>query len=223
MSAAKKFLFEYSFDPVVAPEPDEQEASAEPPAPPEPTFSEAELEAARASAYAEGHGQGVAEGRASEQQTTERLASLALNQIAGELGRLADAIEGGRAERVTTAAEIGLALARRFLPEYARRHGSDEILSMIRACVAELQDEPRITVRVAAEVAEELAAPLEQLAQTRGLTSGFRILPDPSLGPSDARLEWSDGSAERDATRFWSDVDAAAERTLGHPGRLAAE
>ena len=95
MSAAKKFLFEYSFDPVVAPEPDEQEASAEPPAPPEPTYSEAELEAARASAYAEGHGQGVAEGRASEQQTTERLASLALNQIAGELGRLADAIEGG--------------------------------------------------------------------------------------------------------------------------------
>ena len=116
-----------------------------------------------------------------------------------------------------------MALARRFLPEYARRHGSDEILSMIRACVAELQDEPRITVRVAAEVAEELAVPLEQLAQTRGLTSGFRILPDPSLGPSDARLEWSDGSAERDATRFWSDVDAAAERTLGHPGRLAAE
>lgn len=223
MSAAKKFLFEYSFDPVVAHEPDENEAASEPEVPPEPTFSESELEAARAAAFAEGHSQGVAEGRASEQQTTERLASLALNQIAGELGRLADAIEGGRAERVTTAAEIGLALTRRFLPEYARRHGVDEILTMIKGCVAELQDEPRITIRVAADVAEELAGPLEQLAQTRGLTSGFRVLPDPSLGPSDARLEWSDGSAERDATRFWEDVDAAAERTLGAPGRMAAE
>ena len=60
MSAAKKFLFEYSFDPVVAHEPSEQEATAEPEAPPEPTFSEAELEAARSAAYADGHGQGVA-------------------------------------------------------------------------------------------------------------------------------------------------------------------
>jgi len=223
MSVAKKFLFEYSFDPVVAPEPDDKEGMAEPDVPPEPTYSQGELEAARAAAFAEGHGLGVAEGRASEQQTTERLASLALNQIAGELGRLADAIENGRAERVKTAAEIGLALARRFLPEFARRHGVDEILAMVKGCMAELHDEPKITVRVAASVAEELAGALEQLAQARGMTAGFRILADAALGPSDARLEWSDGSAERDAGLFWADVDAAAERTLGAPGRMAAE
>jgi len=223
MPVAKKFLFEYSFDPVVVPEHDEGDASLEQDVPPEPTFSESELEAARSAAFSEGHGIGLAEGRASEQQTTERLASLALNQIAGELNRLADLIEGGRAERVNTAAEIGLALARRFLPEFARKHGIDEIMAMIKGCVGELQDEPRITVRVAPDVALELGGPLEQLAQGRGMTSGFRVLADASLGPSDARLEWSDGSAERDAGRFWSDVDQAAERTLGSSGRMAAQ
>jgi len=214
MAAIRKFLFEHSFDPAEeVPEPAPAQP-AEPEPEPEPTFTLAELEAAREAAREEGHMAGLAEGRAAEQHATERLSALAMNQIATELGRLADTLEGMRGDRIETAAALGLGIARRLLPETARRHGLDEVAAMIQDCLAELRDEPRIVVRVGPVLADAVAAHLTRLAEQRGFGGALSVVVDEGLGPSDAQVEWSDGSASRDEARFWADVDAAAQRIL---------
>ena len=38
---------------------------------------------------------------------------------------------------------------------------------------------------------------------------------DPALGPSDARIEWADGGAERNTRQLLADIEQAAERMLG--------
>jgi len=222
MSVVRKFLFEYSFDPPPqqpAPVPEEE---LEPEPPPPPTFSEEELEAARADAHAQGRAEGLAEGRTAEQRTTERLASLALTQIADQLAEIAQEIGAGRDAAAAHAGSVALALARRLLPETARRHALDEVTGMVGRCIDELRGEPRVSVRVCRDLAEELREPLSRLAAARGLGGALVVLADPALGPGDARVEWSDGSAERDEARFWADVDAAAERILGRAAHAEA-
>jgi flagellar assembly protein FliH len=222
MSVVRKFLFEYSFDPA-PPQPEPvPEADLEPEPPPPPTFSEEELEAAKAAAREEGRAEGLAEGRTAEQRTTERLAALALTQIADQMAEIAQAIAAARGEASSHAGAVALALARRLLPETARRHALDEVAGMVGACVDELRGEPRVAVRVCADLAEELREPLTRLAADRGLGAALTVVGDPALGPGDARVEWSDGSAERDETRFWADVDAAAHRILGRAAPAAA-
>lgn len=202
--AARKFLFDCSFD---APPPPEEPAVV---APPEPTFTAGDLEAARAAGFAEGRAAGLADAAASQ---AARLAS-ALERAVEGIGTLlehrtqsAQALEGA-------AVELVLAIARKVLPEASRRLAFDELVGLVRSSLEDVIDEPRLVVRVPDALFDEAKERIGASAAAAGYAGKVVVLADPALGPEDARVEWADGGAERDMTRFWAELDEAAKRAV---------
>jgi flagellar assembly protein FliH len=205
--AARKFLFDLSFD---APATKEEPAPAVPEAAPEPTFTAAELEAARAAGFVEGRSAGLAEASARDSGR----AAAALERIAAGVGTLLEhRIEAVQAIE-TEAVELVLNLARKVLPEVSKRLAFEELGGLVRGCLEDAIEEPRLVVRVPDALFDAAKESLGAMASAAGYAGKLVILADPALGPDDARIEWADGGAQRDMARFWAEIDAAAQRAV---------
>lgn len=241
MASVRKFLFDESFDVDLHPhghghgyEPEYEEPAPEPPP---PAFGEAELGAAREAGfqegvaagreaghvqgYAEGHAagleEGTAAGRAEVAATVEALGAQALDRIAHGVASLIAERDASNAARRDQPVHIALAIVRKLLPELARRSGVAEIEAMVRACVTELIDEPRLVVRVADDSLDIVRERLEATITSRGFGAKLMIVGDPALAAGDCRIEWAEGGAERDTARLLADVEQCAARLLEAP------
>lgn len=241
MTSVRKFQFDESFD--VDSHHGHGHGSAQnhgyveempPPEPPPPTFGEAELTAAREAGfregmvtgntagreqgYAEGHTAGMIAGaeatRAELEGTDAALAARALEQIAQGVANLIAEREAGNAARSDQPVHLALAIVRKLMPALARRNGLEEVEALIRACLTDLIDEPRLIVRVAADTIELVREHLEATVANCGFDTKLVVLGDPDLGPGDCRVEWAEGGAERDTARLLADIDESASRLL---------
>lgn len=223
MVTTRRYLFELSFDEAQArtppamlapaPEPEPEPVPEPEPEPPAPSFDLAALEAARQEGFAEGQAAGLA---AAMERLEQRTADLLARIDAGLTGLLETwrAEETARAEATVT---MALAIARQVLPAYAREHGLTEIEAVVRACLAELREEPRLVLRVPEGMAEALASRLDRLTAMAQYEGRLTLVTDPDLAPGDCRLDWSNGGAERSSERLWQDIADAAARVLGRP------
>jgi flagellar assembly protein FliH len=222
----RKYLFERSFDPVeAAPEPEPEpelvetpepvELIAEEPAP--PTFSEAELAAARAAGYADGE----AAGREAATGATETKLTELMQQIAGYVPGLANDRDQAVSAVSHEAARLAHAMVRRMLPELARRYRVEEIEAVVIDSLGKALDLPRILIRAPADLAGYLGDRLETVARQHGFAGRVVVLSDKSLGPSDVKVEWGDGGAERCVQRAWSDLEATVQRVVAKLEQVA--
>lgn len=209
----------------------EPEPEPEPDIPPPPTFSEEELAEARergraegvregdAVGYGRGFGEGMARGMAegreagrgeAEARIEARFADAAERIVAGFRDLIA-AREAKNEETRRLPVVLAMAAIRKIMPELTRRGGLAEIEGLITSLTAELIDEPRLTIRVAPETAEELR---ERLAASRILDPDAKlmVIGDPVFEIGDCRVEWADGGAERDTQKLLSDIEAIALR-----------
>ncbi len=203
MTAIQKFMFETSFD-------DEAAADDQDEARNKPAFSEADLEAARAQAFAEGREAGAEETK----QAIAQRADLALEVIAERL----QTVERTHAEAQTlaqeAAARLALTIARKVLPELSRQNALTEIEGLVRECLTELQDEPRVVVRVHDAMLDPLRQRLDRVTSATGYTGKVVLLTSQTLDEIDCRVEWADGGAERNTEGLWQEIDRVIERTL---------
>jgi flagellar assembly protein FliH len=250
-ATARKFLFETSFDPEdirrareealaeaeraraeaeaqARAEADAALAAARPepepePEPPPPTFSEEELAAARAAAYAEGEQAGHAAAMASIEQHL----ALAMGEVPRQLADLVDDQRRSDEALAEQTVRIAVTLARKLMPELARRRGLEEIEALLRSCLTDMLDEPRIVVRVSDGLIDAVRDRLQPIADELGYGGALVLLVDPALGPADCRVEWADGGCERIADKLWQDIDAAVARFFDYPvaqaGHAAAD
>ena len=221
MTTIQKFLFDISFDTEDSPEGRRRKKAEEQelPPPPPPTFSEEELAQTRAKAYAEGEAAGHAKGYEQGRSEAEGELQAALTDA---MVRLADGVEQMMADRDDLNAErtgqpklIARAIVAKLLPAMVRRHGTQELEEFIATCLTEAIDEPRLLVRVNGGLEGEVRARVEELASQRGFTGRLIVQSDPAFGPSDARIEWADGGAERSTRQLLADIEQTADRMLG--------
>lgn len=104
------------------------------------------------------------------------------------------------------------------MPALERQHGLAEIESAVRNQIAELLDEDRLLVRVSPDMHEAAGERLETLARQAGFDGKVSVIAAEELGPSDVKLEWSDGGAERKLDRLWHEVEDIVRRSLGDGG-----
>jgi len=196
MTAARKFLFERSFD--------------------ERTQRTAESRRFDAGELAQAHADGVAEGRAAGEAAARDAHALAIgtavSTIADAVGALAAHRESAYARHAGEAADLALAICRKLLPALARTHALGEIESLVRDCLADLEGEPRVVVRVPDALLDPLQDRIESLGE--GFDGRIVLLGDDALAPSDCSVMWADGGAERDLGRLWREVDRAVARVL---------
>ena len=170
-----------------------------------------DLEKARAEGFAAGNQAGADETR----QSIEQQMAQALDAISQQLGALRqaqiDAIERQASETIETAAVI----VRKLFPKLANSNGLVEIEALVSECLERLREEPRIVIRVADQLLDEIESRIGALATRCGFDGKIVFLAQEDLEPSDVRIEWADGGAERDSKHLWRTIDEVIERMTG--------
>ncbi len=213
MAQIRKFLFETDFD-----QPSgrrtraggDGEAPAKPPPPPPPTYHEEDLAAARR----EGHEAGFAEGRAAaEQETARRLAEAEERLVAG-LAAVQEGQDRATALLTRKAIDVAVTALAKMLPTLQRRHGLDEIESVLRECVGRLAPDGRVTVAVHPDLAAPVGETAARLAQRAGFAGALQVVEDDEVAIGDCRVTWDGGGAERDSAALWRDIETIIQRHL---------
>jgi flagellar assembly protein FliH len=203
MSAARKFLFDVSFD---APPPP-------PPPPEEPKVALAEVEAAREAAFAAGRQAATAEAV----HLAETRIAAALDATVAAIAQLGRTQQAKLAEVERDVAVLVATVLSRISPTLAKHSALDDIATFVAQSLGEAADEPRVVLRVADDLFEAVRGRVAPLAEGAGFSGKLVILGDEALGPADARVEWADGGAERDVTRLVREIEATALRVLDAP------
>lgn len=231
MTSTRRFLFDTEFDADVARRREERLASEalmpkapppppepeEPPPPPEPVFKSADL----LQAHEDGYADGFANGKAAAEAAVNARLTATLERLADQLEYIVQSAADTAARQREGVIEIGAAIARKLLPDLARRQGTAEAEAMLSAVITELIDEPRMVIRVADEDLDAMAERIDTIAQRRGFAGKVVLLAEPSVAAGDCRIEWADGGVERDSARLWNDIDLAVVRLLGNGGHTA--
>jgi flagellar assembly protein FliH len=205
MASKAKFLFDVPFDgsrPKV-------ERNYAPKAPP-PKFSADEIEAAKAAAFAEGEAAGRQAAYGEHQQNLEQ----ALRTIAQQLRAIAIGQEHARVAASAEATELAVAIARKLAGRLIERQPLDQVEALVLRCMDDMRDEPRLVIRAAEPVVQQLDAKIDQLVAQSGFGGKVALVPDETMALTDCRINWADGSAERRQTALEQEVDQAVERYL---------
>jgi flagellar assembly protein FliH len=162
-------------------------------APPPPSFSEEELAAAKQQAY--GHGVEIGR-REVETGLLQQVAGLtaAIEVHLSDLSRQ-EAKRDAAFERDAVA--LALAMFKKLAPSLAAKGALDEVERLLNECMAERHDEPRLVVRVHDSMLEALQTRVAALTDARHFGGKIVLLSEPNFAPSDIRVEWADGGAER--------------------------
>jgi len=205
MASKAKYLFDMPFDGTKQ----RVERSYAPKAPP-PKFSAEEVEAAKLAAYAEGEAAGRNAAYGEHQQNIEQ----ALQAIASVLGQIAGAEERARVAASREAVELASAIARKLAGRLIARQPQDQIEALVLRCMDDMRDEPRLVVRAAENVVQLLDQRVDQLVAQSGFGGKVVLVPDDTMAPTDCRIDWADGSAERQQSALEQEVDQAVERYI---------
>jgi flagellar assembly protein FliH len=168
-------------------------------------YTPEEVEAVRAAAYAEGKG--------SLEAVTAQAQSVALGQIAEATMAALRTMDMLAAEARADAMQVALLSARRIAESALARYPLDSIEETIAQCLAQIAHEPRVVIKVNADVADALRARIGQLTDDIGFAGRIVISAEPHLSHADCRLEWTDGGIERNA-------GVIAERVESHLARF---
>lgn len=181
-------------------------------------FTLADVELAKQKSFEEGKVAGAAEQR----EQTEHLIATAIGNVAQRMASLESGLTAVKSRVEIEALETVTAIAKKLLPAYAAAHGFEEIKSILHDCLCSVYDEPRIAVRVHDSVLEDLRSQVDGIIAASGFTGKVVLFPDPSLTPSDCRVEWADGGTERDTQRLWREIESSIESFLSTSTKAGA-
>jgi flagellar assembly protein FliH len=227
LAKLQKYLFDTDFGaPRIAPVDmaayveDEMMVEEEaPPPPPPPTFSEEELTLAREQAFEQGRQTGLQEAA----QTLEQMVGMALATAAHHLQALGAAQAAEAETMAQEAAAVAVTILKKLHPDLARRYGVSEIENAVMDCLSHLDRLPKVTVKVAPALVDEMKEKTKSLAAQASFDGKLVFVGDEGLAPGDCRVEWGDGGAERDQGAVWAQIDQAVEAVLGHLAQRTQE
>ncbi|MBR0642216.1 FliH/SctL family protein [Plastoroseomonas hellenica] len=182
--------------------------SSSPPVPTDPAALLAEaMEAARVVAREEGHAEGHAAALAEVANAQDAVIAAALATLPSALTRLTEAAGNAAREEARTLAGVVLTAFDAALPAAATRATPDAAAYLAARLAPLLEQETRVTLHVAPELAEAVAA---RIADPR-----LTVVPDTRQSPGDLRAEWRGGTASFDlAARRAAIRSALAEAGL---------
>ncbi|MEP4885742.1 MAG: hypothetical protein ABJ215_05160, partial [Alphaproteobacteria bacterium] len=191
MPAGQKYLFENDFA-----HPDEMRKRAA-------VHTAEELTAAHAQGFEEGRAAMQAEQDAAHEQDIFTL----LTQMAETFKGLCTQRGAETNDAATQAGELALTICRKILPTLSAQNVMTEIEGLVVRTITEMQDEPRLVVRVADAKVEDLQARFERMSGA--FEGSLVLLGDDELAETDCSLLWADGGAERKLDRLWAEINAA--------------
>lgn len=104
-------------------------------------------------------------------------------------------------------AALVLMLTRKVAGDAIRHLPEGGIEHLLRQCLPVLQEQPRVIVCVHPDLCGTIEEKLHALLDQHHLETAVTVKGKPELSPGEARLEWADGSATRDMTAIWKQVE----------------
>ena len=164
------------------------------------------------SARTEGQTSGFEAGRARAMEELDAKIAATLDTIAQGCRALLDRHHELEARLTQQAAQLAFAIAAKLAPTLMRAHPLAEIEAVVGHCMQACQQEPRIVVRAAEHLVDNLRARLDGLKLNAGFAGEIVLLGDPAIGEGDCRVEWPDGGVERSTADLMAAVEEAVQR-----------
>jgi flagellar assembly protein FliH len=202
MAATRKFLFDTVFD--------TSSANARPNA---RRYNEVELEAARQEAFDKGREAGRVEAEATREQLIAR-STAAFSENLKRFQTFTADLDRRMTSWALQAAHIML---KTLFPELLRRHSQAEIEALVVEALHENEQEPRVVLRLPADMIEPLRPLVADLCRDAGFAGRLLLIEDDTIAPGDCRIEWAEGGVERQAQRVWKDIEQRVARLLDSP------
>ncbi len=174
------------------------------------SYTAEQMELARSQSYA----QGKADGLRDAKMSTEELQQRALHNIALSADTLVANEERREIETMTNTARLALKVTHKLLPRFAQRYSLQEIEHVILTAVDTRRDEARIAITVNGGHLEALKHHIEELAAAKGFGGKLIIIADDNLAPTDVRVEWADGGAERLYERLYAQIESEFAKAI---------
>ncbi|MDX1738329.1 MAG: FliH/SctL family protein [Alphaproteobacteria bacterium] len=188
---------------------EEEEANAPPPP---PTFSEEELAEAKATAWEEGKQAGLQEALGRIEQET----LVALQTLTGHIAVLQDKQSLANESQAAILARIASNIVKKLMPVYSAQHGMEEITTLVHSCLVPLEGKGRININIPAALHDIMKDRLDQVADEAGFEGKIIYIPDENIGPSDVRIDWGRGSAERNIETAIHEVDGIIDQFIAN-------
>jgi flagellar assembly protein FliH len=211
-SAEKKKPHKFMFDLNIFDE-DYIEEPEEPEEPPPPTFSEEELEAAKKEAYDRGR----QDARREEKESREQFIAAQLEVVASTLPQIfkeEDLREKRYEEEVL---QLAGNILKKLFPVFNERHGLEEVLDVIGKIVNSQENQSKVKIEVAEDIASDLHKHLEKVLTDQG-RERTEIIPVQDIGPGSCRVSWKDGGAVRDAITISQKIEESLVQLLAARG-----
>jgi len=169
----------------------------------DPVYTEAQLLLAKNQAFE----QGKAEGAQDTRQNQEEQSLRCLENIIKLLEKLILAEDRREIAQMMDTVRLTARVTHKLLPQFSDRFAVDEIERVIAQAVEARRDEPRLAITVPAAHLEALKGQIDRIAVERGYAGKLILLADDNMSPSDVRVEWADGGAERLYERLYAQIE----------------
>lgn len=189
MATSRKFLFDNDF----APSEETKKRAA--------VHTEDAMAAAKAEAFAAGRAEAEAEQRTTEEQQIAQL----LATISAQADTLRDARAAADEKIAQDAGDLALSICRKILPTLSAQNALREIEGLVTRTITEMNEEPRLVIRVADSRLDDLQTRIERMSS--GFAGKLVLLGDDELAENDCSVLWADGGTERNLDRLWSEID----------------
>ena len=194
MSNIRKYAFDTEFTP-------DGEIMREPPK----RITLEEVQAANSDGYERGKNDATAQ---AERRTAAALEAIA-DAASAVLTRLNAESQSMRAE----AARVALAAAQKIAGAALDSFGIERAAQAIEAAMDSLRHQPRLVVKLPADMAEQLKPRIAEMCETHAYASAVLVRAEPGLKIGEVVIDWSDGVIAMDpadaARRIEDLIDAA--------------
>ena len=170
--------------------------------------------AAREAADAEGFSRGLEQGRTEIRTSLEQAMTEAAARIADALARIDEQQKRANARINEDAIHVAVGIMRKIAPAWSKQFELTEIESIVRQCLANLFDAPKVIVQVHPDIADMVSENVEKIAQSRGFSGKVGVVGESDVDLGDCHVSWGDGTAVRDTKRIWAEINDIVERAL---------
>ncbi|PHZ85259.1 FliH/SctL family protein [Paremcibacter congregatus] len=177
------------------------------------TMSRSKIDDIRAAAYAEGVAAGQTEVLTSLEQSCESLLHNILTASQNLQERQAEQVSLMHKE----AAKLAYAIIEKLAPALVRHTPLDEIELLVTQCLKNSPLHPRLVVRVDDSILPLLEEKLEKIRQTNSYQGEIILISETMAHPSDCRVEWANGGAERDFNSLLATIEGTVKLFIEAP------
>lgn len=174
------------------------------------SYTPEEMEAARSAAFSEGERSVTAKAEADVAKTLAHIGEM----VGHALGGLAQIAHDHR----TGSASLALTCARKIADAALERLPEAPINAALEALFAEIEQEPRLRVRVTGGVKDRVQAALEQTAEAIGFPGKIIVSDDVTMPAAAFVIDWGDGRASFDPVRTAERIEGEIAAALASEG-----